>query len=158
MCNVLLPWIPRQGTKTTICVAREGKACPPASQTHGFVSQTKLSKPVHYLLLDLNTCLTPGAQNWTDLNYTVYFSVWDGCGPKCCCSGSNLWIKKKSVVHQQPRQYVVVSTLFTYTNHSPRKEGRGALVAPLSWTFYRAEYPQIPIEQKVFMGLCFWDW
>ena len=41
----------------------------PAPQTHSFVSQTELSAQIYYLLLDLDTCLTPG--NGADLNYSL---------------------------------------------------------------------------------------
>ena len=37
--------------------------------------------------LDLETCLTPEAQNWTDLSCSVQLSVWDGSGPKVEGSG-----------------------------------------------------------------------
>ena len=41
------------------------------TQNHGFVLQMKLSTQTHYVLLDVDTCFTPEAQSWTDLNYRL---------------------------------------------------------------------------------------
>ena len=52
-----------------------------------FVSQTKLWTQIYDLLLELDTCLTLEAQNWTDLNCRLQLSFWDGSDPKI--EGSN---------------------------------------------------------------------
>ena len=57
-----------------VSLEEKGHAPPPATQNHGFVSQTKLWSQIHVLLrhesliLHLDTCLTQEAQNWRDLN------------------------------------------------------------------------------------------
>ena len=75
----------------------------PATQNHGFVVQTKFWTLQYNLLLDHDTCLTPGAQNWTDLFCRVDLSVCNGSGPKIEGSAPNVWIKSKSMLHQQLR-------------------------------------------------------
>ena len=51
---------------------------------------------IHYLRhslfnkLDLDTCSTPEATNWTDLNCRALLSVLDGSGPKIESSGPTL--------------------------------------------------------------------
>ena len=51
-------------------MSQEGGAMPqpPATQSRCVVSQKKLWTQIYDLLLDLDACLTPEAQNWTDLN------------------------------------------------------------------------------------------
>ena len=40
--------------------------------------------------LDVDTCLAPEADNWTDLNCSLQLSVWGGSGPEIEGSGRNL--------------------------------------------------------------------
>ena len=76
-------------------VSQEGGTRPPPStQNHAVVSQTKLWTLVYDLLLDLDTCLAPEAQKWTDFNYSLKLSDWDGSGSKF--EGSAPKFKEKS--------------------------------------------------------------
>ena len=51
--------------------------------------------------LDLESCLTPEAKNWTDLSYRIQLSVWDGSGAKIECPGPSSIKSKKHMSEEQ---------------------------------------------------------